>query len=92
MSASKVSHLRKIELLKKEIEKKEKNLKAYKKYINRRDDEVICVLEEKKLEKEVQLKKCYWIQCTAVFCFGFFLKSFAISRLQLNQYMFLNFA
>lgn len=72
MSASKVSHLRKIELLKNEIEKKEKNLKAYKKYINRKDDEVICVLEGKKLEKEVELKKCYWIQCTAVF---FFLKS-----------------
>lgn len=67
MSASKVSDLRKIELLKNEIENKEKNLKAYQEYINRKDDEVIWVLEAQQFKKEVELKKCYLIQCTAVF-------------------------
>lgn len=62
MSASKVSDLRKIELLKNEIENKEKNLKAYQEYINRKDDEVIWVLEAQKFKKEVELKKCYLIQ------------------------------
>lgn len=67
MSASKVSDSKQRELLQKEIENTEKNLKAYKKYINWKDDEMIWVLEAQKFEKEVELKKCYQIQCTAVF-------------------------
>lgn len=66
MSASKVSDSRKIELLKNEIENKRKGLQAYKKYINRKDDEIIWVLEAEKLKKEVELKKCYQIQGKAV--------------------------
>lgn len=66
MSASKVSDSRKIELLKNEIENKRKDLQAYKKYINRKDDEIIWVLEAEKFKKEVELKKCYQIQGKAV--------------------------
>lgn len=62
MSASKVSDSKQRELLQKEIENTEKNLKAYKKYINWKDDEMIWVLEAQKFEKEVELKKCYQIQ------------------------------
>lgn len=67
MSASNVSDSRKKELLEKEIEYKQKSLQAYKKYINRKDDEIVWVLEAKKSQKEVELKKCYQIQCTTVF-------------------------
>lgn len=62
MSASKVSDSRKREMLEKEIEYKRKSLQAYATYINRKDDENICVLEAKKFKKEVELKKCYTIQ------------------------------
>lgn len=77
MSASKVSDSRKIELLKNEIENKRKGLQAYKKYINRKDDEIIWVLEAEKLKKEVELKKCYQIQGKAVLK----KKAYAISRI-----------
>lgn len=67
-------------LLEKEITSKQKSLKAYKEHINHTDDEIICVLEAKKLKKEEELKKCYRIQCMAIFR-----KSFIISILYLNQ-------
>lgn len=67
MSVSKVSHSRRRQMLEKEIKNKRKSLKAYKTYINPKDDENICVLEAKKFQKEVELKKCYVMQCTAVF-------------------------
>lgn len=67
MSVSKVSNSRRRQMLEKEIENKRKSLKAYKTYINPKDDENICVLEAKKFQKEVELKKCYMMQCTAVF-------------------------
>lgn len=67
MSASKVSDSRKIELLENEIKNKEKNLEAYKIFIDRKDNEIIWILEAQKFKKEVELKKCYQIQCTAVF-------------------------
>lgn len=75
MSASKVSDSRKREMLEKEIEYKRKSLQAFETYINRKDDENICVLEAKKFKKEVELKKCYMIQCKAVFL------TFVIGRL-----------
>lgn len=53
-------------LLEKEIEYKQKSLKAYKEYIKPKNDDIICVLEAKKLQKEEELKKCYRIQCMAV--------------------------
>lgn len=49
-------------LLEKEIEYKRNGLKAYKEYIKPKNDDFICVLEAKKLKKEEELKKCYWIQ------------------------------
>lgn len=58
---------RKKQLLEKEIEYKQKSLKAYKEYINSTDNEIICVLEAKKLKKEEELKKCHWIQCMTIF-------------------------
>lgn len=62
MSVSKVSHSRRRQMLEKEIKNKRKSLKAYKTYINPKDDENICVLEAKKFQKEVELKKCYMMQ------------------------------
>lgn len=62
-----MSDSREIELLKNEIKKERERLQGYKKCINRKDDEIIWVLEAKKFKKEVELKKCYQIQCTAVF-------------------------
>lgn len=80
MSASQSPVSREKQQLENKIEKKQKSLKAYKEYINHTDDEIICVLEAKKLKKEKELKKCYWIQCMAIFR-----KAFIISRLYLNQ-------
>lgn len=61
MLVFKVFDLKQRELLQKEIENIEKNLKVYKKYINWKDDEMIWVFEVQKFEKEVELKKCYQI-------------------------------
>lgn len=70
-------------LLEKEIEYKRKSFKAYKEYVKPKNEDIICVLEAKKLQKEEELKKCYWIQCRAI------LKNiFVLSRLYLNQDMF----
>lgn len=49
-------------LLEKEIEYKRKSFKAYKEYVKPKNEDIICVLEAKKLQKEEELKKCYWIQ------------------------------
>lgn len=62
MSAAQSPISRKKQMLEKEIEYKQKSLKAYKEYINSTDDEIICVLEAKKSKKEEEFKKCYWIQ------------------------------
>lgn len=67
MSASQASDSRKKRRLEKEIEYKRKSLQAYKNFIKPKDDEIICVLEAKKLQKEHELKTCYRIQCTAFF-------------------------
>lgn len=67
MSAAQSPVSRKKQLLEKEIEYKQRSLKAYKKYINSTDDEIISVLEAKKLKKEEEFKKCHWIQCIAIF-------------------------
>lgn len=66
MSAAQSPVSRRKQLLEKEIEYKRKSLKAYKEYINPTDDEIICVLEAKKIKKEEEFKKCYWIQCMAI--------------------------
>lgn len=76
MSAAQSPISRKKQMLEKEIEYKQKSLKAYKEYINSTDDEIICVLEAKKSKKEEEFKKCYWIQCMAIFK-----KACTISRL-----------
>lgn len=76
MSAAQSSVSRKKQLLEKEIEYKQKSLKAYTEYISPTKDEIICVLEAKKLKKEEEFKKCYWIQCMAIFK-----KAFTISGL-----------
>lgn len=67
MSVSKVSNSRRRQMLEKEIKNKRKSLEAYKTFINPKYDENISVLEAKKFQKEVELKKCYVMQCTAVF-------------------------
>lgn len=66
MSAAQSPVSRRKQLLEKEIEYKRKSLKAYKEYINPTDDEIICVLEAKKIKKEEEFKKCYRIQCMAI--------------------------
>lgn len=43
------------------IEEKWKNLNVYEVYIKFIDDDIICVFEVKILEKEKELKNCYWI-------------------------------
>lgn len=48
------------------IKKKQTSLKALKDYIKPEDNEIICVLEEKKLEKEKELKNSYVIQCMSI--------------------------
>lgn len=48
------------------IKKKRTCLNAYKDYIKPKDNEIICVLEEKKLEKEKELQNCYVIQCMSI--------------------------
>lgn len=53
MSASQASDSRKKQRLEKEIEYKRKSLQAYKKFIKPKDDEIICVLEAKKLKKNM---------------------------------------
>lgn len=70
-------------LLEKEIEYKRKSFKAYKEYVKPKNEDIICVLEAKKLKKEEELKKCFWIQCRAI------LKNkFVLMRLYLNRDIF----
>lgn len=67
MSAAQSPVSRKKQLLEKEIEYKQKSLKAYIEFINSTDDEIIYVLKAKKLTKEEEFKKCHWLQCMAIF-------------------------
>lgn len=72
MAASHAPVSRKKQLLEKEIEYKDHSLIGYKKYIKPiEENEIICVLEAKKSNKEEELKNCYWIQCMATksFCY-----------------------
>lgn len=63
MAASHAPVSRKKQLLEKEIEYKDHSLIGYKKYIEPiEENEIICVLEAKKSNKEEELKNCYWIQ------------------------------